>query len=61
MKTFFIIIFFAVICFDFFMMTPFGMYWTMEDLDKGKSARGIILAFVLTPITVIIGSCIGLF
>lgn len=60
MKTFFTIIFFAVVCFDFFMVTPFGMYWTMKDLDEGKSARGIILAFILTPIIMVVGSCLGL-
>lgn len=60
MKTFFTIIFFAVICFDFFMVTPFGIYWTMKDLDDGKPARGIILVFILTPIVMIIGSYIGL-
>ena len=60
MKTFFTIIFFAVVCFDFFMVTPFGVFWTMKDLDEGKSARGMILAFVLTLIVMIIGSFIGL-
>lgn len=60
MKTFFTIIFFAVVCFDFFMATPFGMYWTMKNLDDGKPARGMILAFVLTPIIMVIGSCLGL-
>lgn len=60
MKTFLTIIFFVVICFDVFMVTPFGVYWTMADLDNGKTARGIILAFVLTPIAMIIGSFIGL-
>lgn len=60
MKTVLTIIFFAVVCFDFFMATPFGMSWTMKDLDNGKPARGIIAMFVLTPIAMIIGSCIGL-
>lgn len=60
MKMFFTIIFFAVVCFDVFMATPFGMYWTMKDLDDNKPARGIILMFVLTPIAMIIGSCLGL-
>ena len=60
MTTFLTIIFFAIICFDVFMATPFGMFWVMADLDNGKTARGIVLVFILTPIAMIIGSCIGL-
>lgn len=40
------IIFVLIIAFDVFMVTPFGVYWTMKNLDDGDYCYGIIIMFV---------------
>ena len=59
MKTFFTIIFLMTILFDFFMVTPFGVYWTMKNLDEGKPCYGIIIMFITAIPMMIIGSFLG--
>lgn len=60
MRTFLTIIFLAVVGFDFFMATPFGAFWMMDNLDNGKPCYGIIIAFIITPIAMIIGCYLGI-
>ena len=59
MKTFFTIIFFMNIIIDLFMVTPFGVCWTMKNLDEGKACYGIIIMFVTAIPMMIIGSFLG--
>ena len=59
MKTFFTIIFLMTILFDIFMVTPFGVYWIMKNLDEGKPCYGIIIMFITAIPMMIIGSFLG--
>ena len=60
MKTFFTIIFFMNILFDLFMITPFGVYWTIKNLDEGKPCYGIIIMFVTAIPMMFIGCYLGI-
>lgn len=59
MKTFFSIIFIAMVIFDFFMVTPLGAYWTMKNLDEGKPCYGMIFLFATIIPMMIIGCALG--
>lgn len=54
------IIFVLIIAFDFFMVTPFGVYWTMKNLDDGDYCYGIIIMFVTAIPLMIIAGVLGL-
>ena len=54
------IIFVLIIAFDFFMVTPFGAYWTMKNLDDGDYCYGIIIMFVTAIPLMIIAGVLGL-
>lgn len=54
------IIFVLIIAFDFFMVTPFGAYWTMKNLDEGKCCYGIIIMFITAIPLMIIAGILGL-
>jgi len=60
MRTILTIIFLAVVGFDVFMVTPFGAFWIMDNLDDGKPCYGIIIAFIITPVAMIIGCYLGI-
>lgn len=59
MRTLFTIIFMALVVFDFFMITPFGAYWTMKNLDDGKPCYGMIFMFATIIPLMIIGCGLG--
>ena len=54
------VIFFLIICFYVFMATPFGLWWTMSDLDNGRSCKGMLIIFWTILPELIIGSILGL-
>ena len=55
MTTILTIIAVIIICFDVFMATPFGLYWTMDCLDRGKPCYGIIISFITAiPLVIIL-------
>lgn len=57
--TIFTIIFIGFIGFYAFMITPFGVMWTMKNMDDGKPCYGMIIMFIsVVPVT-IIGLCLG--
>lgn len=60
MKVFLTVIFFAVVVFDSFMVTPFGVFWMLKDMEEERPVYGIIIAFVATPIAMIIGDFLGI-
>ena len=60
MTTILKIIFVLIIAFDFFMVTPFGVYWTMKNLDDGDYCYGVIIMFVTVIPLMIIGEVLGL-
>lgn len=53
------IIFFGIILFDIFMVTPFGAAWTMKNLDEDKPCYGIIIAFLSAIPLMFIGGFLG--
>lgn len=61
MTTILTIIFGVIITFDVFMVTPFGVYWTMKNMDEGKPCYGVIIFFVTIIPLMIIGSILKLF
>lgn len=60
MKTAMSIIFFAIVLFDIFMVTPFGAMWMFKDLDEGKPCYGIIIMFVTAIPLMFIGCYLGI-
>lgn len=60
MKIFLTVIFYAVVVFDCFMVTPFGALWMFKNMDEGKPVYGAIIAFLATPVALIIGSFLGI-
>lgn len=60
MTTILKIIFVLIIAFDFFMVTPFGVCWTMKNLDDGNYCYGIIIMFVTAIPLMIIAGVLGL-
>lgn len=54
-RTILTIIAFIIIGFDFFMATPFGVFWMMSNLDEGKPCYGILITFITAiPLVLII-------
>jgi len=60
MRTIFTIIFLIIIGFDIFMVTPFGAFWTISNLEDDKPCYGLIIMFIMTPIAMVIGGCLGI-
>lgn len=60
MKTAMLIIFSAILLFDFFMATPFGVMWTFKNLDEGKPCYGILTMFVTAIPLMLIGLYLGI-
>ena len=60
MRTILTIIFLIIIGFDVFMVTPFGAFWMINNLEDHKPCYGIIIMLILTPIAMIIGCCLGI-
>ena len=60
MKTAMLIIFSAILLFDFFMVTPFGAMWTFKNLDEGKSCYGILIMFATAIPLMLIGCYLGI-
>lgn len=60
MRVFLTVIFFAVIALDVFMVTPFGVLWMLKDMEESKPVYGVIIAFVATPVAMVIGSFLGI-
>lgn len=56
MTTILTIIFGMIIAFDVFMVTPFGVLWTMKNMDEGKPCYGMIIFFATIVPLMIIGS-----
>ena len=54
------IAFLLIVAFDLFMVTPFGVFWTMSNIDDGKPCYGIIIAFATAIPAVIIGAVLGI-
>lgn len=53
------IIFILILAFDAFMITPFGAWWTMKNLDEGKPCYGMIAMFISAVPFLVIGSVLG--
>ena len=60
MKTLLLIIFIICVGFDIFMVTPFGVFWIMDNLDNNKPCYGIIIMFITAIPMMIIGEYLGL-
>lgn len=59
MTTVLTIIFFLILSFDVFMVTPFGVLWTMKNLDEGKPCYGMITLFISIIPLLVIGDILG--
>lgn len=60
MRTIGYIFFFAIIGWDVFLASPFGLAFTIWELDtKNHPAWGMIIGFILTVPAMIIGSMLG--
>lgn len=59
MTTVLTIIFFLILSFDVFMVTPFGVLWTMKNLDEGKPCYGMITLFIFIIPLLVIGDILG--
>ena len=59
MRTIFTAIFFIAIAFYAFMITPFGVYWTIKNMDENKPCYGIIIVYTSVIPVMIIGSLLG--
>ena len=60
MKSAMTIIFFAIVLFDLFMVTPFGAMWTFSNMDEGKPCYGVLIMFVTAIPLMFIGCYLGL-
>lgn len=54
------IIFWAILLFDMFMITPFGVWWTSDNYDEGKPCYGILIMFLTAIPLMIIGLYLGI-
>lgn len=59
MTTALTIIFILILAFDVFMVTPFGVWWTLKSLDEGKPCYGMITLFISIIPLLVIGSVLG--
>lgn len=46
MKIAMLITFIVILLFDIYMVTPFGVFWTLKNLDEGKPCYGLLIMFV---------------
>ena len=60
MKTIMTAIFIAILLFDIFMATPFGVLWTLKNMDEGKPCYGILITFGTIIPLMIIGCYLGI-
>ena len=60
MKTAMTIIFIAIVLFDIFMVTPFGVMWTLKNMDDDKPCYGILITFVTIIPLMFIGCYLGI-
>ncbi len=60
MKTIMTIIFVVILLFDIFMATPFGVLWTLKNMDEGKPCYGILIAFGTAIPLMFIGCYLGI-
>ena len=61
MKTILAIILWKILLFDIFMVTSFGIWWTLDSLDGGKPCYGILIMFLTAIPFMIIGLYLGIF
>ena len=54
------IIFWTIFLFDMFMASPFGAWWTWNNLDEGKPCYGILIVFLTAIPLMIIGLYLGI-
>ena len=54
------IIFIAIIAFEVFAVSPFGLYFAAKDYDNGKPMRILFAAFILAIPAVIIAEILGI-
>lgn len=59
MTTVLTIIFILILSFDVFMITPFGVMWTLKNRDDGKPCYGMIALFISIIPLMVIGSVLG--
>ena len=60
MKTIMTIIFVVILLFDIFMATPFGVLWTLKNMDEGKPCYGILITFGTAIPLMLIGCYLGI-
>lgn len=60
MKTAMLIIFSAILLFDIFMVTPFGIMWTFKNREDGKPCYGILVMVITIIPLVLIGCYLGI-
>ena len=60
MKTTMLIIFYVIVLFDIFMVTPFGVMWTLKNLDEEKPCYGILIMFTTVIPLMFIGCYLGI-
>lgn len=60
MRTILAIILWKILLFDIFMVTPFGIWWTLDSLDERKPCYGILIMFFTAIPFMIIGLYLGI-
>lgn len=60
MTTFLTIIFYTIIIYAIFVVSPLGVYLTIKQMDSGKPACLFIAMFILIIPALIIGSILGI-
>lgn len=60
MKTAMTIIFFVIVLFDLFMITPFGVMWTFYNTEEGKPCYGVLIMAVTIIPLMLIGCYLGI-
>jgi len=61
MRTILTIILWKIFLFDFLMVTPFGIWWTLDSLEEGTPCYGILIMFFTAVPFMIIGLYLGIF
>lgn len=60
MTTILTIIFYAIIAFEVFAVSPFGLYFASKDHDNGKPMRVLFAAFYLAIPAIVIAKILGI-
>ena len=60
MRTILAIIFWKILVFDVFTVTPFGVWWTLDNLEEGRPCYSILIMFFTTIPLMIIGLYLGI-